>query len=262
MSAVDTQSIQLLINRCDLGSASKQDLRNTLSAVFAYAKIIQLWEKVNPCEGVKVGRKTRVREKLILTPDQLAAFLAAITDTRICSAADARLLILTAIVTAFRASELFGLQVGDLNLEGQTLTVRRRWHRGDIDVPKTEASKRTRPVGALATELAAALAIGKPADGFLWERDRLPLDDRDVQQHILKPAARRAGCDFAGFGLHTFRRMHITWKQEVGATPIEAMKSAGHTNVNMTYLYSIVDASREKEQVQRLLDRVRGKEGK
>jgi hypothetical protein len=103
--------------------------------------------------------------------------------------------------------------------------VRRRWHRGDIDDPKTAASRRTRPIGPLATEL-AVLAQDKPKDGFLWERNRTPLDDRDLQQHVLRPAARTVGCDFDGFRMHVFRRMNTSWRQEVGATPFGG-KSAG-----------------------------------
>jgi hypothetical protein len=32
------------------------------------------------------------------------------------------------------------------------------------------------------------------------------------------------GCDFLGLGPHSFRRANITWRQEVGASSIEASK--------------------------------------
>jgi len=41
----------------------------------------------------------------------------------------------------------------------------------------------------------------------------------------LKKAARAVGCDFAGFGLHAFRRANITMRQEEGGSAIEAAKS-------------------------------------
>lgn len=43
----------------------------------------------------------------------------------------------------------------------------------------------------------------------------------------LKIAATAAECDFPGFGLHSLRRANITWRQEVGASAIEASKIAG-----------------------------------
>jgi Phage integrase, N-terminal SAM-like domain len=55
MKSVDTQAIQLLINRCDLGSAATQDLRNVISAVFTHAKAIGLWTKPIRASASKSG---------------------------------------------------------------------------------------------------------------------------------------------------------------------------------------------------------------
>ena len=62
----------------------------------------------------------------------------------------------------------------------------------------------------------------------------------------LKCAARAAGCDFPGFGLHSFRRANITMRQEEGASSIEASKIAGHATVNMTGDYTIVQFTRQE----------------
>jgi len=37
-----------------------------------------------------------------------------------------------------------------------------------------------------------------------------------------------------------------------GAQPIEAMKAAGHTSLDMTLLYTLNDPAREREQVDRM----------
>jgi hypothetical protein len=57
-------NLDLQLTRCTLygetlfvGLWAKQDLWNTLSAVFTYAKTIGLWNEAIPCEGVKVGRR-------------------------------------------------------------------------------------------------------------------------------------------------------------------------------------------------------------
>jgi integrase len=63
----------------------------------------------------------------------------------------------------------------------------------------------------------------------------------------LKIAATAVGCDFPGFGLHSLRRANITWRQEVGASAIEASKIAGHGSVNMTNDYTHVQLKRQDE---------------
>jgi hypothetical protein len=83
------------------------------------------------------------------------------------------------------------------------------------------------------------------------------LDDRDLQQYVFRPPAEAAGVYFEGFGMHTFRRLNVTWRQEVGATPIEAQKAAGHASLDMTFLYLQADETREREHVGRILERLK-----
>ena len=40
----------------------------------------------------------------------------------------------------------------------------------------------------------------------------------------------------------------------LGATPLEAMKAAGHTRVDTTMLYTLTDAVRERQQVERMFE--------
>ncbi len=238
---------------------ARQDLRNILSAIFTKAAEWKLWQGENPCVGVDVGRKRERREKRIPKPEQLAAFLDAIADTAVCSAARARLMVRTAVIAGFRVSEVLGLQARDISVPAQTIEVRRRWHRGDVDDPKSENSKRVRQVGGLAAEL-TEIAHDRPQDAFLFGsgQDGLPPDDRDLQQHVFRPAAEAVGIYHEGFGMHTFRRLNVSWRQEVGATPFEAMKAAGHAKPSTTWDYTVTDAGREREHVARMLERLAG----
>ena len=72
----------------------------------------------------------------------------------------------------------------------------------------------------------------------------------------LKEAAQAAGCDFEGFGLHSLRRANITWRQEVGASAIEASKIAGHGSVNITNDYTHVQLKRQEELTRAIQDRL------
>ncbi|MEN6603727.1 MAG: tyrosine-type recombinase/integrase [Bryobacteraceae bacterium] len=247
-----------MIKKSGLGWWARQDLRNVLSAIFTKATEWRLWEGRNPCEGVDVSRRREKREKKIPQKEQLDRFLAALSDTAICTVAQARLMVLVAVVAGLRVSEVLGLKPSDIDGVKETLEIRRRWHRGDIDVPKSEASKRVRQIGPLAGDL-LRLAHGIKSDEFLFARsDGNPPDDRDLQQHVFRPAAKAVGIYFQGFGMHTFRRLNISWRQEVGATPFEAMRAAGHASPSTTWLYTITDQERERQQVCRILDRIGG----
>jgi hypothetical protein len=67
-----------------------------------------------------------------------------------------------------------------------------------------------------------------------------PLDDHSILRGVIRPAARRLGLYFEGFGWHSFRRQNITLLQEEGATAFEAMAQAGHSRPLMTGEYTIV----------------------
>src|SRR5579863_4691579 len=84
-----------------------------------------------------------------------------------------------------------------------------------------------------------------------------------VFRGTLKTVAREAGCDFEGFGLHSFRRANITMRQEVGASAIEASKIAGHSSVSQTGDYTVVQFDRQEKltlRIQELVARAREKQ--
>jgi integrase len=72
----------------------------------------------------------------------------------------------------------------------------------------------------------------------------------------LKKAAQDAGCDFPGFGLHSFRRANITMRQEEGGSAIEASKIAGHATVSQTGDYTVVQLKRQEELTRAIQSRV------
>src|SRR5437660_9298403 len=79
-----------------------------------------------------------------------------------------------------------------------------------------EAYRRRKPVGSV-------------DDQYVFHRDGEPMDDRAILKDVIRPAAKRLGFYFEGFGWHSFRRQNITVLQEEGATAFEAMEQAGHS---------------------------------
>ena len=82
------------------------------------------------------------------------------------------------------------------------------------------------------------------------------MDDRQLPRRYLRPAAKRLGIYFLGFGWRTFRRQNLTVIQEEGANPLEAMAQAGHSRLVMTGEYTIVGLKRREKAVRKLQQRL------
>ena len=222
------------------------DLRNIMSGIITRA---QEWGIIprsfaNPMQWVKVGRKWTVREDRILDDDETAAVFAGLEDPHL-------LICETCLDTGTRISEAVGLQLKHFDPKKGTIRIEQRHCRGDVDEPKTKNSRRTLALGSLVPRYQAWLRknnIARPNDWIFFQEDDLtkPMWDSGVRK-ALKSAAKDAGCDFVGFGLHSFRRANITLRQEEGGSAIEASKIAGHATVNMTGDYTVVQLSRQEE---------------
>lgn len=221
-------------------------LKGVLSAIFTAARQWKLYFDANPCQGVRV-RKRNKREKRLLTQDQFRM---------IFDALDGREQFLVAVLygTGLRISEVLGLKWKDIDLISGTLTVNRRWYRGDLaEETKTPASRRVLQLGAYLTEQFRIRRQEPELHVFRdYAKPHQPPDDRDLLREYFRPVIRRLGLYYEGFGWHAFRRSNITMRQFYGATPLEAMKAAGHNSLDMTLLYTLNDPQREREQIDRM----------
>jgi integrase len=158
-----------------------------------------------------------------------------------------------------RISEILGLKWLHVDLQnGVIYIVQRNW-RGDIDDPKSKASKRPLTLGYLVDRyrVKARADSAQPTKWVFVRTDGsgLPLWDSGVRQ-ALKRAATAEGCDFPGLGPHSFRRANITWRQEVGGSSIEASKIAGHSTVRMTEEYTKIQLTWQEELTRRIQERL------
>jgi len=258
LCAVTQELVQQWLNqKAKKGLAwwTRKDLHNILSGMFTQAEAWGLWSGKNPCEKVKVGPKIEKHVKRIPKANELDQFLAALPETRVCSRDAAQLIVLTAVATGLRISEILGLRRSDI--DGESLSATRTWGRGQVLPVKSAASRRTRQIGPLADRL-LGFAASKRLNDFVFARSNgNPPDDRDLQQYVFRPAAEVAGIYHPGFGMHEFRRLNITWRQEAGATVFEAQKAAGHARPSTTWIYTITDdVERERGHVNAILGRL------
>ncbi len=229
---------------------TRNDIRGVMSSIFMKATDWGYYEMRNPVEKVDIGRKTDVYERRILNEDETARVLANLP-------AVFRLIVLTALSTSTRISEILGLQARYFDATRGTIAIRQRWYRGDLDGTKTPNSVRDLTLGILVDDY-RKLAQGLKPDAYLFTRNDgsgKPIWDSTVREE-LKAAARAAGCDFLGFGMHSFRRANITWRQEEGATSIEAQKIAGHSKATTTMVYTQVQLDRQRETTLRIQNRL------
>jgi integrase len=222
------------------------DLRNILSAIFSKA---QEWEILpdtfaNPTRRVKLGRRWVVRPEQILSEEETMDVLAKLSDPHL-------LICETCLSTGARISEVLGLMAKHIDFEKGIIRIQQRHCRGDVDVPKTKNSKRVLTLGTLTERYRMWVDKNQITAANQWvfpqnDDPSLPMWDSGVRK-ALKIAANVVGCDFPGFGLHSLRRANITWRQEVGASAIEASKIAGHSSVNMTNDYTHVQLRRQED---------------
>ncbi len=163
------------------------------------------------------------------------------------------LLVRLLAVTGLRISEAAGLRWSDIDWQRGTVSVQRRWYRGDLDTPKTPASLRPRWVGPLLAELKQLQPAG---DGYLFAgEDGQPLDEQKALRDEVRPVLRRIGLP-AGNGWHCLRRLHVSLLQQAGGSGLEVMKLVGHTSLTVTEKYTVVEQAREQVLVSGVCERL------
>jgi integrase len=243
-----------------LSWATRTDLRNILSSVFTKAIEWGRWKDQNPITHVHAGRRVAVREQRKLTDDQVRRLLAALP-------ADVRLAVCVGLFCTLRVSEILGLQEKHLDFHGGLILVRQRFCRGDLDEPKNPKARRDVPMGYLADDLRATCK-GDP-ERFVFQIETHPewgkktsicRDDRDLNQHFLRPAAVALGFYWKGFGWHALRREAVTAiNAAIGVT--QAMAMAGHSTVAMSARYTLADRVAQDGAVRARQEEIMGKPG-
>jgi integrase len=149
----------------------------------------------------------------IPTPAEIRAIIAKLSGAR-------RPLLLTAIFTGLRASELRGLRWADIDLKRGELHVRQRADRyGKIGRPKSEAGERTVPLPPLVLSVLREhrLACANGELGLAFPNGKGGIDHRNsIVEKAFQPAQIAAGIvDEHGSakykGLHALRHFYASW---------------------------------------------------
>jgi len=243
---IKPEHVHQFITGLELAPLTRKTVKGLLSGIYTLAIHWGYWEKQSPVKMAFLARElpeTRVREKRIWTPAELQQILMAVRP-------DVRLMIETLVWTGMRISECLGLRWKNVNLEAGYAKVEERQSRGDVDRPKSKRARRTLPLGAL-LDCYRAIKAGAQGEDFVFVRkDGATYHDCELLANYLTPILEKLNLKFSGAGFHTFRRMHLTWFSESGATAFEAQQQAGHSSMETTMLYVLPDLERRKAVVE------------
>ena len=169
------------------------------------------------------------------TKDELRAMLATVAGRW-------RPIIVTAVFTGMRGSELRALKWGDVDLRTGVIQVRRRvdsW--GTFGAPKTKAGKRDIPLPPIVSNLLREWKLACPK-GDANKLDLVfPSPSGGILSHscILKdgfhPLQVAAGLPAAKYGLHALRHAAVSLWIEQGLQPKRIQLLAGHSSIRVTF---------------------------
>ena len=184
-------------------------------------------------------RKLKIGED-IPSADEIKALIAAMPDNRW------RPMLLTAVFTGLRASELRGLRWDCVDLKAGVVHVRQRADRyGEIGKPKSKAGHRTVPLPPMVLNTLREWKLKCPHGKLVFPtvNDRISRYNDIVR--ALQAAGRRAGLlDSNGkskyTGLHSLRHFYASWcinpvdRGGQGLPPKVVQERLGHSSIVMT----------------------------
>jgi integrase len=193
--------------------------------------------RLSKTEKPKAKNKTKAR---VLDVDQIAALIAN-------TIASYRALIITAVYTGMRQSELLGLRWRDVDFDIGKLSVRHQLSRARVSDPakllplKSDAGERDLD---LMPDLAKVLRKHKFASGYSSDNDFVfvtlkgkPVYYRNASERGLQKAADRAGLNPEGLprlSFHDLRHTAITHLIRSGADVAQVQRFAGHAKPSIT----------------------------
>jgi integrase len=208
-----------------VSGSSKSRARNLIGHVMDLA---MLWGWIpterNQMSLVRVRQTKRVREQVVLSPEQFRELVDALDEPY-------STMVVIAGALGLRVSELLALHWGDIDFKERTITLKRAFTHGRIGVMKTESSAAVLPLDdALAGRLkklpkTSELLFPSPTTGLYFS-------DSTILSKKLKPVAKELG--LGNIGWHTFRHSYRSWL-DGQSVPIGAMKNLmRHSDVSMT----------------------------
>jgi len=230
-SDIRSVEVELWLKNLDLAPGSRCKIRNLMSLLFNHGRRHELCER-NPIEWVRQSAKRRTSPD-VLTTTEVQSLLANLRFRE-------RTLVLLAVTTGLRRSELFALKWKDVDSEAKQIHVTRSIVQNVVGICKTESSQKPVPAH---DDLMEALhewrgqtKYNSPDDWLFASpvhRGRWPYLAQQIMRHHILPVARKLGIN-KRIGWHTFRHTYSTLLRSTGAELKTMQELLRHSTIRVT----------------------------
>lgn len=209
-----------------------------------------------------VADKNHQMQVEYLSLNELAKLTNAVLDGR-KSIYTSRYMILTAIYTGARLSELQALTWKDIDLVHRTIRINKAWdnlHGGGFTSTKNESSVRTIRVNRELLDILNELRQNDSTMVFMTHRGEIPTSN--AVNKTLKKIMKDNGIEKKDFHFHSLRHSHVAYLLSEGVGLYAISKRLGHSNMMVTgktYAY-LIDEYRAKmdDKIEEKLSKIRG----
>jgi integrase len=223
--------VELWLKELDRAPGTRSKIRNTMSVLFNHGRRHDLCER-NPIQWVRQSAKRRTAPD-ILTTSEVRMLLASLRLRE-------RTLVLLAVTTGLRRSELFALQWKDVDFEAKQIQVSRSIVQNVIGVCKTESCQKPVPVHE---DLIKALCEWhrltpyQSSESWMFasrvNQGRWPYLAQEIMRRQIRPVARKLGIS-KRIGWHTFRHTYSTLLRSTGAELKIMQELLRHSTIRVT----------------------------
>jgi integrase len=226
--AVEVESWLKSLNRAP-GTRCK--IRNVMSLLFNHGRRHDLCDG-NPIQWVRQSAKRRATPD-ILTRDEVQGLLASLRFRE-------RTLVLLAVTTGLRRSELFALKWKDVDFHSKQIYVTRSIVQNVVGICKTESSQKPVPAhddlvealrewqGQTPYQSSESWVFASPVSQGRW-----PYLAQQIMRHHILPVVRKLGIT-KRIGWHTFRHTYSTLLRSTGAELKIMQELLRHSTIRVT----------------------------
>jgi len=243
--AVEVESWLKSLNRAP-GTRCK--IRNLMSLLFNHGRRHDLCDR-NPIQWVRRSAKRRTAPD-ILASSEVQKLLANLRFRE-------RTLVLLAVTTGLRRSELFALKWKDVDFQARQIQVTRSIVRNVIGVCKTESSQKPVPANDNLLETLRHWHLQTPyqsSESWVFAspatRGRWPYLSQEIMRHHIRPIARKLGIT-KPIGWHTFRHTYSTLLRSTGAELKIMQELLRHSTIRVTldtYTQAVTTEKRDAQE--------------
>lgn len=243
ISEVRPAAVQEWLRNLALAPKTKGHIKALMHRLFEKA---MLWELLpvgrNPMQLVHLkGISRRAKKPTVLTPEETMALMARLPEPY-------RLMVMVAICTGLRASEILALRWSRIDLRGLLMKVKVKSVNGRLGPVKTECSEDDLPLDRRFAEHLSRWKEKCPATlgGWVFPSPvtQRPYHASPIQQDYLRPAGRELR--LGNIGWHTFRHTYRSWLDAAG-TPIgvqQKLMRHAHPGTTMSYGDALMPSKR------------------